>query len=340
MAQTIQVKRGTRAELAAYGVLQTGEMGFCTDTKEVYIGDGTSNFMVGHALSGPEATRPAAASTGRLYYVTGGTNTGYVYFDDGSTWRRINSQKLSDLTGTVDDLADGTTYAKVLKADVTAGHINKVSDGTNVKTAAEIKNHIDDAFKHRVINDTGTAITDLWSAQKIKNEIELAKHNIEPQASVKNQNLTVPPVSPVEGDRYIIPAAATGAWAGKINQITEYQSAAWVYYTPAVGWTAYVDDEQKIYSWNGSDWVRTGGALQTITAGNGLTGGGQADSVTLNIGAGYGIGVTSDAIAVTAGKGIIVDTGGVAANIDGSSIVYDTSNGNRLMVASIDGGTF
>lgn len=340
MAQTIQVKRGTKAELSTYGVLKAGEMGFCTDTKEVYIGDGTSNSMVGRALSGPEASRPAAASVGRLYYVTSGTNSGYLYFDDGTAWRRINAQKLTDLTGTADDIADGTTYAKVLKADITAGHVNKVSDGTNVKTAAEIKTHLDDATKHRVINDSGTAITDLWSAQKIRNEIELAKHNIEPQSSVKDQNLTVPPASPAEGDRYIIPAAATGVWTGKGSQIAEYQSAAWVYYPPAVGWTAYVDDEQKIYSWNGSTWVRTGGALQTITAGNGLTGGGQADSVTLNIGAGNGITVTADAIAVTAGKGITVDANGVAANIDGSSIVYDTANGNKLTVASIDGGTF
>ncbi|WP_042195858.1 DUF2793 domain-containing protein [Paenibacillus camerounensis] len=340
MAQTIQVKRGTKAELSTYGVLKAGEIGFCTDTKEVYIGDGTSNSMVGRALSGPEASRPAAASVGRLYYVTSGTNSGYLYFDDGAAWRRINAQKLTDLTGTADDIVDGTTYAKVLKADITSGHVNKVSDGTNVKTAAEIKTHLDDAAKHRVINDTGIAITDLWSAQKIRNEIELAKHNIEPQSSVKDQNLTAPPASPLEGDRYIIPAAATGIWAGKSSQIAEYQSAAWVYYPPAVGWTAYVDDEQKIYSWNGSAWVRTGGALQTITAGNGLTGGGQADSVTLNIGAGSGITVTADAIAVTAGKGITVDANGVAANIDGSSIVYDAANGNKLTVASIDGGTF
>jgi hypothetical protein len=340
MAQTIMIKRGTRAELSTYGVLKAGEMGFCTDTKEVYIGDGASNSMVGRALSGPEASRPAAASAGRLFYITSGANSGYLYFDDGAAWRRVNSQKLTDLTGTVDDIADGTTYAKVLKADITSGHVNKVSDGTNVKTAAEIKTHLDDAAKHRVINDAGTAITDLWSAQKIRNEIELAKHNIEPQSSVKDQNLTVPPAAPAEGDRYIIPSAATGGWAGKGNQIAEYQSAAWVYYTPAVGWTAYVDDEQKIYSWNGTAWVRTGGALQTVTAGNGLTGGGQADSVTLNVGAGSGITVTADAIAVTAGKGITVDAGGVAVNIDGSSIVYDTAGGNRLMVASIDGGTF
>ncbi|AIQ43832.1 DUF2793 domain-containing protein [Paenibacillus sp. FSL R7-0312] len=340
MAQTIQVKRGTRAELSTYGTLKAGEMGFCTDTKEIYIGDGTSNSMVGRALSGPEASRPAAASVGRLYYVSSGSNSGYLYFDDGAAWRRVNAQKLTDLTGTVDDIADGTTYAKVLKADITAGHPNKVSDGTNTKTAAEIKTHIDDAAKHRLINDTGTAITDLWSAQKIKNEIELAKHNIEPQASVKDQNLSAPPASPVEGERYIIPAGATGVWAGKTNQVAEYQSAVWVYYVPVVGWTAYVDDEQKIYSWNGTAWVRTGGALQTITAGSGLTGGGQADAVTLNVGAGNGITVSADAIAVTAGKGITVDAAGVAANVDGSSIVYDAGNGNRLTVGSIDGGTF
>ncbi|ASA24310.1 DUF2793 domain-containing protein [Paenibacillus donghaensis] len=340
MAQTIQMKRGTKAELTTYGALKAGELGFCTDTKEVYIGDGTANSLVGRALSGPEASRPAAGAAGRLYYVTTGTNAGYLYFDDASGWRRVNAQKLSDLTGSVDDIADGSTYAKVLKADISAGHVNKVSDGTNVKTAAEIRTHLEDASKHRTINDAGAAITDLWSAQKIRNEIELAKHNIEPQASVKDQNLAAPLASPVEGDRYIIPALATGAWSGKTGQIAEYQSSAWVFYAPAVGWTAYVDDEQKIYSWNGSAWVRTGGALQTITAGNGLTGGGQADSVTLHIGTGYGIGVSADAIAVTAGKGISVDAAGVAANIDGSSIVYDAANGNKLTVASIDGGTF
>lgn len=62
--------------------------------------------------------------------------------------------------------------------------------------------------------------------------------------------------------------------------------------------------------------------------------------MTLNIGAGNGITVTADAIAVTAGKGITVDAAGIAVSVDGSSIVYDAANGNKLTVASIDGGTF
>ncbi|EHQ92085.1 DUF2793 domain-containing protein [Desulfosporosinus youngiae] len=338
--QTIRIKRGTKAELAALGALPAGEMGFCTDTKEVYIGDGVSNTFVGRALSGTEAARPNAGALGRLYYITGGANSGYLYFDNGTDWNQVNAQKLTDLTGALDDIADGTTYARVKKSELSNGQVNKVSDGTNTKTAAEIKTHIDDAPKHRVINDSGTAITDLWSAQKIGNEIELAKHNIEPQASVKDQNLTAPPGSPATGDRYIIPSGATGAWAGKQNQIAEWISGAWVFYTPQTGWTCYVDDEQKVYSWNGTAWVRTGGALQTITAGNGLTGGGQADTVTLTVGGGNGITIGTTTVSAKAGKGVLVNSTGIEAHIDTSSIIYDTANGNRLMVSIVDGGTF
>ena len=334
--QLITIYQGLKASLIAAS-LRSGEMGFCTDTKEVFIGDGTNNYFVGRALSGTEAARPNAGNQGRLYYVTSGNNMGYLYYDSGSAWVRINAQKLSEMTGNLDDVADGTTYARVLKADISSGHINKVSDGTNTKTAAEIKTHIDDASKHRLINDTGTAITDLWSAQKIQNEIELAKRNIEPQASVKDQNLAAPPASPVNGDRYIIPSGATGVWAGKTAQIAEY-TTVWTYYTPAIGWTCYVDDEQKVYSWNGSAWVRTGGALQTITAGNGLTGGGQSDTVALAVGAGNGITVGSTAVSAKAGKGIAVNSTGIEANIDGESIVYGTDN--KLTVSVIDGGTF
>ena len=335
--QLITIYQGLKSSLAAAS-LQSGEMGFCTDTREVFIGDGTNNYFVGRALSGTEAARPNAGNQGRLYYVTSGNNMGYLYYDSGSAWVRINAQKLSEMTGSLDDVADGTTYARVLKADLSSGHVNKVSDGTNTKTAAEIKAHIDDASKHRLINDSGTAVTDLWSAQKIQNEIELAKHNIEPQASVKDQNLTAPPGSPVNSDRYIIPASASGAWASQTGKIAEWNGSTWVFYTPQIGWTCYVDDEQKVYSWNGSAWVRTGGALQTITAGNGLTGGGQADTVTLNVGAGNGIMVAADTVSAKAGKGIVVNSTGIEASIDGESIIYDANN--KLTVSVISGGTF
>lgn len=334
--QLITLYQGLKSNLTA-ATLQSGEMGFCTDTKEIYIGDGTSNSYVGRALSGTEAARPNAGNQGRLYYITSGNNMGYLYFDNGTAWVRVNAQKLSEMTGTIDDVADGATYAKVKKVDITNGQVNKMSDGTKSATAAQVRDHIDDSAKHRVINDSNEGVTDLWSAQKIRNEIELAKRNIEPQASVKNRTTATSPTTPSAGDRYIIASGATGAWVDKVNQIAEYQTT-WSYYVPLVGWTAYVDDEQKVYSWNGTAWVRTGGALQTIGAGNGLTGGGQADTVTLNVGAGNGITVAADTVTAKAGKGIVVNTTGIEADIDGDSIIYGT--GNKLTVSVISGGTF
>ncbi|MEG6521181.1 DUF2793 domain-containing protein [Desulfotomaculum sp. 1211_IL3151] len=337
--QTIKIRRGTKTQLTALGNLAVGEMGFCTDTKEVYIGDGTTNVFVGRAMSGTEAARPNAGVLGRVYYVTSSTNMGYLYFDDGAVWKRINAQKLTDLTGTLDDVADGTTYAKVKKSDITNGQVNKVSDGSNTKTAAEIKTHIDDATKHRVINDGGVSGTALWSSQKINTEIYNAIRGLEWQDSVKSKVVAAPPASPAAGDRYILPAGATGVWAGKTNQIAHYQSS-WEYYVPQEGWSVYVDAENKNYVFNGTEWVRSGEANQSIIAGNGLTGGGQGDTVSLAVGAGNGITVASTSVAAKAGKGIVVNSTGIEANIDGSSIIYDTANGNKLTVAIVDGGTF
>jgi hypothetical protein len=338
LPQVIQVKRGLKANIST---LSAGEFGFCTDTKEVYVGDGASNIFAGRAMMGTYAARPNAGAPGRFYYVNSGTNLGYIYIDDGTTWQRANVLALSDLTGTIDNITDGTTYGKVKNTELTAGQVNRISDGTNVVTAAEAKTHINDATKHRVINDVGTAVTDIWSAQKIANEIALAKQGMEYQDSVKDKDLLTPPASPVIGDRYIVAVGTgTGVWLSKNNYISIWNGSAWTFVTPVIGMSCIVDDENKQYTYNGTIWVRTGGALQTVTAGTGLTGGGQADTVTVNIGAGLGIIVNADDIAVKAYKGITVDANGVAANIDGVSIVYDAANGNRLMISTVDGGTF
>ncbi|ASA21945.1 hypothetical protein [Paenibacillus donghaensis] len=41
MANKIQVRRGTKAQLTAKGALAIGEPGYCTDTGELYIGNGS-----------------------------------------------------------------------------------------------------------------------------------------------------------------------------------------------------------------------------------------------------------------------------------------------------------
>ena len=49
--------------------------------------------------------------------------------------------------------------------------------------------------------------------------------------SVKDRDLTTPPASPVDGDRYIIPAATTGVGPARPIQIAVRVASAWEYHT-------------------------------------------------------------------------------------------------------------
>lgn len=44
----LQLRRGAKASLPT---LASGELGFCTDTKEVYVGDGSTNTLVGGGIT-------------------------------------------------------------------------------------------------------------------------------------------------------------------------------------------------------------------------------------------------------------------------------------------------
>lgn len=62
-----------------------------------------------------------------------------------------------------------------------------------------------------------------------------------------DQNLTAPPGSPQEGDRYIVPPGATGDWSGHGFAIALYLNGAWKFLTPIAGWICYVEDEALYY---------------------------------------------------------------------------------------------
>ena len=72
--------------------------------------------------------------------------------------------------------------------------------------------------------------------------------------SVKDRDLGTPPGSPGDGDRYIIPAAATGVWAGKINQIAVRIGGAWEFYAPRVGWLCFIEDEAVLSVYKAGGW--------------------------------------------------------------------------------------
>ncbi|MGK2872448.1 MAG: DUF2793 domain-containing protein [Alphaproteobacteria bacterium] len=75
------------------------------------------------------------------------------------------------------------------------------------------------------------------------------------QLSVLDRDLTAPPASPVEGDRYLVAAGPIGAWAGQEDRIAAWQAGAWVFRIPRNGWRAWVEDEALPVFYDGGAWT-------------------------------------------------------------------------------------
>lgn len=84
------------------------------------------------------------------------------------------------------------------------------------------------------------------------------------QLAVLSRAVATPPATPAEGDRYIISAGPTGAWASHGGLVAAYQDGGWIYFTPRTGWMAWIADEQAMFAYNGSTWVACGGSPQSV----------------------------------------------------------------------------
>ena len=86
------------------------------------------------------------------------------------------------------------------------------------------------------------------------------------QLAVKDRDLAAPPASPAEGDRYIVAAGATGAWAGWDGDVALFSGGAWVRLTPKAGWRIWIEDEAVLLIFDGTSWIGvTPDALQNLT---------------------------------------------------------------------------
>ncbi|MBP0440145.1 DUF2793 domain-containing protein [Tianweitania sediminis] len=85
------------------------------------------------------------------------------------------------------------------------------------------------------------------------------------QLSVLDRDLTAPPGSPADGDRYIVGSGATGAWAGWDLNVAIWTDGAWLRLPPRTGWRAWVEDEGLLLVYDGSSWSdTTPAALQNL----------------------------------------------------------------------------
>lgn len=100
-------------------------------------------------------------------------------------------------------------------------------------------------------DDTGSSANDIWSASKITEYVTNSIAGMSWQAPVKSKTAT-PPASPTTGDRYLVIATATGAWAGKEGQIAEYDGTNWVFTTPVDGMAVFIEDTDHQMAYDGT----------------------------------------------------------------------------------------
>jgi hypothetical protein len=143
----------------------------------------------------------------------------------------------------------------------------------------------------------------------------------------------------VDADAVLINRSVVDAWytpAVHVGQGGVAHAAA----TPSVNGFMSAADKTKL------DGLTQGGIVNTVTAGNGLTGGGSSATVALNVGAGTGITVAADAVSVNrtvtdtwyspAGT-LGLPTGGAVGNL----LIKDSAtDGDCSWTNDVDGGSF
>ncbi|MEE9381143.1 MAG: DUF2793 domain-containing protein [Hyphomonadaceae bacterium] len=78
------------------------------------------------------------------------------------------------------------------------------------------------------------------------------------QIGIVSRAQAVPPASPTEGVSYLIASGASGVWLGESGQLAAYQDDVWAFHTPKSGWLVWVEDEQKLIIYDGTNWQETG----------------------------------------------------------------------------------
>lgn len=72
--------------------------------------------------------------------------------------------------------------------------------------------------------------------------------------SVISRVVATPPVTPVDGDRYLIAAAATGDWLSHAGHVALRVAGAWRFLVPRNGWRIWIEAESIFLVFNGTSW--------------------------------------------------------------------------------------
>lgn len=85
------------------------------------------------------------------------------------------------------------------------------------------------------------------------------------QLAVISRTVDVPPEDAVQGDRYIVPSGATGAWSGRQRHVAVMTRTGWQFLVPRPGWSARVLAEDARYHYTGTEWQQETGGGGTVS---------------------------------------------------------------------------
>ncbi|HEV7601500.1 MAG TPA: DUF2793 domain-containing protein [Bradyrhizobium sp.] len=74
------------------------------------------------------------------------------------------------------------------------------------------------------------------------------------QIAVLDLTRTAAPSSPAGGERHVVAAGATGAWAGHGNAIATWQDGAWAFLAPKSGWCIWSVADNVMFVFDGTHW--------------------------------------------------------------------------------------
>lgn len=85
------------------------------------------------------------------------------------------------------------------------------------------------------------------------------------QLGVASATTPTPPPDPDDGDRYIVPDAATGPWAGQTGTVAVWDATGWIFLPPREGWSAWVADAGLDFRFVAGAWTSVAEVSPTYT---------------------------------------------------------------------------
>lgn len=268
----IQNQLNTKMPLA--GGTFTGNVTWSTGIDILAVASGTSDIGTsalpfGNIYCDDLYTKGSSIHIGNSEITSNGTPTtlslkngkvGIITTDPGATLDVEGDLILQNGTSINEFSIDGTLAGNSDDAVPTEKSTKTYVDARTLEQARAVSNTLAGD-----IDMNGNKVTALGSPSSpadsaTKGYVDGLVQGLDWQDSVLDKDLNDAPGGPSEGDRYIVGTSASGTWTGHDNEITEYISAAWSYTTVTgnEGISAWVEDENALYTWNGVAWVQFG----------------------------------------------------------------------------------